>query len=175
MSFIHLAPAGYAVRQVAHSVRRRLCRVRLVLYRGRLDAELAAGADPKTDPALALRARRLIRPRNRQRLAASLEHLVDDAAGDPGSYVSSAVPFQRDQVAVARGTLLSLAGALRDIDPVDPRGVAMTLRLITDPTSPLYVQTATGALQLRAHAALRRLLAGSQPWCELPEAPPFPG
>jgi hypothetical protein len=104
-----------------------------------------------------------------------VEHLVDDLDSDPGAYVSSAVPFQLDQVAEARGTLRALAGALRDVDSVDPRGVAMTLRLITDPTSPLYVRTARGALQLRAHAALSRLLAESHPWCELPEAPLPPG
>ncbi|HKH42511.1 MAG TPA: hypothetical protein VKA41_11745 [Solirubrobacterales bacterium] len=116
----------------------------------------------------------LVRSRYRRRLAASVEHLVDDLESDPGSYMSSAVSFRVDEVAEARTTLMSLAGALRDVDPIDPRGVAMTLRLITDPTSPLYVRTAPGGLQREAQAALEHLLASSQPWCELPPAPPLP-
>lgn len=173
MASIHFTPGEYRAGQPGHSVRRRLPRVRVILSRGRLDAEIAGGAHPKSDPALALRARQLIRPRYRARLAASLEHLVDDAAGDPGTYVSSAVPFQLDQVTEARGTLLSLAGALRDVDRVQPRGVALTLRLITDPVSPLYSGTGR-ALRRQAQAALDHLLAGSHPWCELPAAPPMP-
>jgi len=49
----------------------------------------------------------------------------------------------------------------------------VTLRLITDPASPLYAGTAR-ALQLEAHVALDYLIAGSHPWCELPAAPPLP-
>jgi hypothetical protein len=148
--------------------------LRAVLFRGRLDAQLAAGLDPQSDPALALRARQLIRARSRRRLARSVEHLVEEVDADRNWWLSAAVPFLRDQVVAARGTLTALAGALRDAEPISPRGVAITSRLITDPASPLYVRTAPGALQLQATAALDALLAGSQPWCELPAAPPLP-
>ena len=148
--------------------------LRAVLFRGRLDGQLAAGLDPQSDPALALRARQLIRTRTRRRLARSVEQLVEEVDADRSWWLSAAVPFLRDQVVEARGTLVALAGALRDAEPVNPRGVAMTLRLITDPASPLYVRTATGALQLQASAVLDALLAGSQPWCGLPAAPPLP-
>ena len=147
--------------------------LRAVLLRGRLDAQLAAGLDPQSDPALALRAKQLIHARNRRRLARSVEHLVEEVEADRNWWLSAAVPFLRDQVVEARGTLVALAGALRDAEPINPRGVAMTLRLITDPASPLYVRTATGALQLQASAALDAVLAGSQPWCGLPAAPPL--
>jgi hypothetical protein len=110
-----------------------------VLFRGRLDAQLAAGLDPQSDPALALRARQLIRARSRRRLARSVEHLVEEVDADRNWWLSAAVPFLRDQVVAARGTLTALAGALRDAEPISPRGVAITSRLITDPASPLYV------------------------------------
>lgn len=152
---------------------RALGRVKVLMFRGRLDAELAAGADPHADLALVIRARQLTKPRYRRRLAASVHHLVEDLGRDPGAYISSAVPFRLDQVEGARATLLALAGALRDIDRVDVRGVAMTLRLITDPASPLYSGTA-GALQAAARQALDCLIAGSHPWSDLPAAPPLP-
>jgi hypothetical protein len=169
----HLTRIGSALKAFLCAVRFGTCGIRAALFRGRFDAQLAGGADPQSDPAVA-RARQLTRRRYRRRLAASVQRLVEDLDADPGSYVTSAVPFRLDQVAEARGTLLSVAGALRDVEQVDPRGVAMTLRLITDPTSPLYVPAAGGTLRLRAQAALRRLLAQSQPWCDLPEVPSLP-
>jgi hypothetical protein len=168
------APAGLAPHGFGHRVWMALARLRVLLLRGRLDSELAAGADPGSDPALALRAQQLIRPRYRRRLAASVHRLVEELDTDPAAYLmSSAVPVQRDRVVAARGTLVALAGALRDVDPVNPRGVALTLRLITDPASPLYSGTAM-ALQSRAQSALEHLLSGSHPWCELPPTPPPP-
>jgi hypothetical protein len=145
--------------------------VKVVLVRGRLDAVLAAGGDPETDPALVRRSRRLTSARYRRRLAVSVERLVEEI--EAGAGLSSAVPVRREQVAEARGTLLSIAGALRDVDPVGPRGVALTLRLITDPASPLYSGTSE-ALKHKAREALDHLLAGSHPWSELPAAPPLP-
>jgi len=167
----HLTRAGSAFGRVARAVRLRVSGLRVLLFHERLDSRLVGGADPRTDPALAIRARRLTRPRYRRKLAASVEHLVDDLGSDPGSYMSSAVPFRLDQVEEASATLLALAGALRDVDQVDPRGVAMTLRLITDPVSPLYSAKTPGELQLAVRASLRCLLSQSQPWCELPDAP----
>jgi hypothetical protein len=168
---VRIAPDAPRVARAAHLASAAL---RALLLRSRLDSLLIAGADVRADPALALRARRLIRPRYRRRLASSVERLVDDLHGDPGSYVSSAIPFRLDQVADAQLTLQSLAGALRDVDSVDPRGVAMTLRLLTDSTSPLYGPAPRGALQAAVRAALHRLMAQSQPWCGLPEVPPPP-
>jgi len=172
-----VAPIGSAPFRSAPPRRRRpsaTAWLRAMVFRGALDGRLAAGLDPDSDPALALRARRLIRSRNRRRLARSVEHLVEEVDADRNWWLSAAVPVLRDQVVEARGTLVALAGALRDAEAVTPRGVAMTLRLLTDPASPLYVRTATGALQLQATAALEALLADSQPWCGLPQAPRLP-
>jgi hypothetical protein len=147
--------------------RRQALRPVMFAFRGRLDQELASGAKPSSSYLLAVRADQLLRPRYRRRLAAAVEHLVDEFDAHRGYWFSAAVPFLRDQVAEARGTLQAVAGALRDAQPVQARGVAMVARFMMDPESPLYVRTARGALQLRAHAALEYLLAECQPWCEL--------
>jgi hypothetical protein len=166
-------PVRYEARRSGRARFIGLARLKTALLRGRLDGELAAGADPCSDAALARRATQLARPRYRRRLARSLERLVEDTDTDPRSYLSSAVPVPRKQVFEVRGTLLAIAGALRDVERVDVRGIALTLRLLTEPTSPLYTGAAA-ALQSRTHEALRRLLAGSHPWCDLPAAPPLP-
>jgi hypothetical protein len=168
------AQAGFAGFVSGHSrLRGRLPRLRALLHRRRLDDQLAAGVDPRSDPALAVRARRLTSHRYRRRLATSVESLVEEFDARPGSRLSSAAPVRLDHVAQARGTLMSIAGALRDVDPVNAGGVVLALRLITDPESPLYAGTAR-ELQIKTHAALKRLIAESHPWCELPPALPPP-
>jgi hypothetical protein len=164
-------PLGHGL---ASRAGRQALRPAVFVSRGQLDQELASGADPASSPALAVRADQLLRRRYRRRLARSVERLVAEFDANRGWWFSAAVPFLREQVAEARGTLVSVAGALRDTQPVRARGVAMVSRLITNPESPLYVRNARGALQLRAHNALDHLLDGCQPWCELPAAPPPP-
>jgi hypothetical protein len=168
-------PAQPLGRRLASLIRRQALRPRVFVFRGRLDRELASGVDPASRPALTVRAEQLLRPRYRRRLATSVERLIEELDAGAAYRLSAAVPFLRDEVAEARGSLLSLAGALRDTQPVGPRGVAMVSKLITDPASPLYTRADRGALKLEAHAALEHLLAGCEPWCELPAAPPFPG
>ena len=174
MASIGSPPVRLEPRPRGRTRSRALSRAKAALFRGRIDAKLARGADPEGDPALARRARQLTRARSRRRLAASVDRLVAEVDYDPGGRLSSAVPVRRDQVAEARATLVAIAGALRDLDSVDPRGVALVLRLITDPASPLYSGTGR-ALRLEAGEALERLLAESHPWCELPAAPPILG
>jgi hypothetical protein len=95
-------------------------------------------------------------------LAVSLERLIKELDADRGWWFSAAIPFMRDQAAEARGTLLLLARALRTAERVHPRGVAMVDKLLRDPSSsPLYVRTARGALQLRAQTALACLVPTS--------------
>ena len=55
-------------------------RARAHLQAGHLDHELARGVDPDSDPALALRARHLLRPGTRARIADSLEEVVRTAS-----------------------------------------------------------------------------------------------
>src|SRR5262245_2617960 len=56
---------------------RPLTRVLVTMRRGRLDAALAAGADPSESPALAYRAARLTAGGNRRKLAAWIADILD--------------------------------------------------------------------------------------------------
>jgi hypothetical protein len=146
------APAG-----LGELGRRLALRVHVFFGRSRLDEQLAAGADPGAQPELTLRAAQLVRPRQRRRLAARAEWLVAEYDAERGWWLSAAIPCLRVQVREARGTLLSLAEALRAADRIQPRGVALLSKLLSDPASPLYVHTPSGALLLRAQTALEYL------------------
>ena len=152
-------PQGHGFAELG---RRQALRLRVLLSRTRLDAELAAGVDPHSTAMLELRAAQLLRPRYRRSLAAALEQVINvvDAPRHPG--LSSAVPVQRGQVAQARTTVLSLAQVLRASENVHPRGVAMVWRLLSDPASPLYFSKESGALERQAQVALDCLVG--QPW-----------
>ena len=115
-------------------------RLRLYVARGRLDRQIAAGCPCELSPALALRARQLIDPRTRQRLARSLRGVVqyvDRAVGRP--VLVSAVVIDRAAVSADRETILGLAERLEGVDPVNPRGIVLAQKLLTDGIdSPLF-------------------------------------
>jgi hypothetical protein len=139
--------------------KRRALKLRVRLSRARLDQALAAGVDPASAPRLEVRARQLVAPRLRRRVASGVERVLEECDGDPRRGLTAAVPVLCDEVAMARGYLMMLADALRTEPTVNPRGVAMVDGLLRDPYSPLYVRGAPGALALRARAALDCLLA----------------
>jgi hypothetical protein len=126
-----------------------------------LDAELAAGIDPASDPALALRAAQLCSPRHRRRLASWVERLARQSESDPAPGLSSAVPRVGERVVEARDSLVRIAAVLRGPEPVSPRGVAMLQRLLTDARSALYTDTANGAVELQVRAALEGLVGSA--------------
>jgi hypothetical protein len=120
-------------------------RVRTALNRTSLTAALAAGEDPHSRADLALRARQLTTMRSRNSIARSLEHAVRSAE-DPRPRMSSAVPLARRDVRAARSALRDLVAALLQEGDVSPRGVALAERLLTDGTSPLYLERTNDAL-----------------------------
>jgi hypothetical protein len=124
----------------------------VLLARGRLDELLANGADPADSPELALRAQQLTSERNRRTLADSFERIVAIAEGPEPARNASPRLARRDVMA-CRATLLDLARALRDYADVNPRGVALAQRLITDGTGPLYSRAGDDALWRAAHDA----------------------
>lgn len=135
-------------------------RIRVAACHWQLDEEIAAGVDPGARPELRVRAAQLVRPRHRRWLARCAERLVAEYDAGAGWRLTASVPFVRDQVGEARGTLLELAALLRSDAPVDARGVALLSQLLSDSSSPIYVRTANGALQLKAQAALYNLGGG---------------
>jgi hypothetical protein len=124
------------------------------LRAGSLDRELARGVAPETCGALSLRARALIGPAARSRLARQLRRVVDDARGGHAWMTRVAV---RREVLDAAAELDGLAERLTAPDPVDVRGVAQVQMLLSDGCGPLYFRGATDELRASIARALSRL------------------
>jgi hypothetical protein len=136
-------------------------RLKVVTHRGRLDRELAAGADPSADEALALRAAQLEGPASRAELAMAIERILD-AADAPPTFSASA-PLNRPAIRATRPALLALARALRGAEPVRAQGVALARRLVVDGAGPLYAPAPANELARAAGAALEALPAPGPP------------
>jgi hypothetical protein len=116
---------------------RQATRLRARLQRRRLDAALAAGADPWSAAELMLRASRLSSLGERQEIAAALDALVTLAEQDRP--VSHTVHLRCGVVLEQRDTLLELAARLREPAPVSVAVVATLAWLAQDASSPAYV------------------------------------
>jgi hypothetical protein len=132
-------------------------RVRVLLARTRLDRSLAEGADPSESPEIALRAVQIISGRHRRMLAAGLDRILAEADGRSPRRSSAIQPIARD-VRAARAALIELSFALREDAAVEPAGVALTQRLMTDGAGPLYVSSRDDALWHAVRDAREALL-----------------
>ena len=117
-----------------------------------VQALLAHGADPASDRALELRADRTCSVTNRQRLARALERVVRDAR-QPAPLIRPQVPVRRAAIRDCAQDLEALIRRLRDGEPVDPRGIALTDRLLTDGASPLYYDAGGPSLSYTIRSA----------------------
>jgi hypothetical protein len=136
-----VAIGGRAPRLSTRSVRSHtpsnvLLRLSTWVRRPGLDAAIARGDRRPGDPALALREAQLVEARRRRRLAARLEDVVAPPSRSPAT--SSKAPVDRRAVSVASPLLTDVILLLRSPEDVEPRGVALGWRLLTDPGSPLY-------------------------------------
>jgi len=146
---------------------RRAMRLRVRLRRRRLDAALAAGADPWSGADLMLRASRLSSLPGRQEAAIALETLVlfaeHNRAVMPCSQPRAFSPCLRIRCGVVleqRDTLLALAARLREPAPVRADVVATLVWLAQDESSPVYVGGNAPAgladIAARCRSAVRR-------------------
>src|SRR5215475_8674131 len=71
-----------------------------------LDKRLAAGASPESSPLIALRARALVVPARRQRLAGDWDRLVRVAGERPAA--AARVPLRRERIAAAEADIREL-------------------------------------------------------------------
>ena len=155
---MHVVVAQRRANQPARTSRRQAIATTFVrgvwarLAAPRLDARLAAGEQPLNDDVLACRSRRLVSRRWRRRLASGLDRSLSPTPGD--ALLSAAVAVDKHAVDVARPALQQLASALRSRAGVEPRGVAMTQVLLTEPCSPLYRPAYREELYELARAAL---------------------
>jgi hypothetical protein len=111
--------------------------MRARLLRSWLDRDIARGAEHPADPALALRETQLVSMRERTRLARRLEQVLMDAS--PLGRLGGVIRVDASAVEVARPVLTELILSLRSSEAVAARGVVLAWRLLTDPTSPVYV------------------------------------
>ena len=115
-------------------------RLRTWWRRDRLDEQLANGTDPRTSAELTLRADQLSSDAEPVRLADAIEHVLRESREPP---TSSHLLVRRRQVYECADELLALADRLRDDQPIDVRGVAMTALILSDGRGPLYYERAS--------------------------------
>jgi hypothetical protein len=109
--------------------------LRTLTGRASLDAALAEGVDPSTDPLLALRAAQLTSPSTREAIARTIHNLLDSAT-EP--WRGSRPPLQTDDVLAARAELLAVARRLSGPEQLSPQAVALAAQLVWDCASPVY-------------------------------------
>ena len=135
----------------AHAVRAGLgLRLRTWWRRDRLDEQIANGDDPRTSAELTLRAEQLGTAAERVRLAEHLEGVLRQAR-EQTPQIHRLV--RRRQVEACADELVALAHRLRDDQPIDLRGAAMTAQLLSDPRGPLYYRRASVPLREAVRSA----------------------
>jgi len=118
------------------------------LRASRLDRELAAGVSPDTNKELALRARMLVRPVARRRLAHSLDRLAT-AAIHSSTKRRVHVPLCLDRIEEAAADFQTLIDCLVLPGPVSVRGIAQLRMLLGDGRGPIYHPGSTDDLASR--------------------------
>jgi len=126
-------------------------RLRTLWHRTELDHQLAQGVHPATSDELELRAQQLLK--RRSELAAHVDEVLDRASRPIAFTVE--VPLRRAEVRACADDLLALGRRLRDGAPIDAQGTAQAWLLLTDASSPLYLD---GGVSLR-HAVRSARLA----------------
>jgi len=139
------------------TIRRCGARHRLLAYLGamRFDRALAGGASPDSSVTISLRAQALIGLKARRRLSRSLSDLVQRAK-EP-AYPIRGTPLCRQKIVAAEDLLEQTARRLIAGGPVDARGVAQILLLLTDGGSPVYDNPQADDLRPALCAATRAL------------------
>jgi hypothetical protein len=112
-------------------------RLRVLLRWHSLDNRLADGDWPDRDPELSLRARQVTRRRHREAVAKALESLVE-VVRDGTNRRSASPALSRRAIRPSLPALFGLARDVREHVGVEPAGVVLAERLITDGAGPLY-------------------------------------
>jgi hypothetical protein len=123
-----------------------------------LDCQLANGTDPMLSDELSLRVGQLRSAGSRLRLASALREAVEFANGHRAPLITTRL--RRAAIHENGQLLLALAERLRDPEPLEAQGLAMTARLINDGSGPLYKTGAGRSLRASAFEALVALGRG---------------
>jgi hypothetical protein len=137
-----------------------LLRLRVGLKALDLDQALAGGADPTESAELTLRARQLVDPQKRERLADSIDNVLYLSASNPVTALGTTrMPLSRNRIEENRELLVELASRLRGHGPHALRGLALTAVLVEDARGPVYANGGSAGLGL----AVRRTLSALDP------------
>jgi hypothetical protein len=120
-----------------------------------LDRRLAAGDPPESGRLIARRARTLVVPARRQRLASDWGRLVTMAHKRPAT--PAHVPLCRDRIVAAEADIRDLQRALQVSAPVPARGVALAGNLLADGAGPLYNRNSRVDLRVAVQEAIQNL------------------
>jgi hypothetical protein len=130
-------------------------RVIALLKANKFDRMLAVGVPVPADSALAVHAARLTSIDEREAVARSLRHVVDDARNRT-MLVSSRIELNVPNVNAASDRIDQITLRLHSPRPVTPRGVARLRLLLADGAGPMY-RYGRGDLDGRLGAALAAL------------------
>jgi hypothetical protein len=128
------------------------------IARGRgfsLDLRLAEGSSPDGDRLIAARARMLVSPANRERLARGWDRLLRTARQPPSR--GRATPLRRARVLAAEPDIYELQRSLRSPLPVPVRGVAMARQILVDASGPVYNRRSEVDLRIAIQEAIRQM------------------
>ena len=123
-----------------------------------LDRQLANGTDPILSDELSLRAGQLGSQRNRTRLYHALRRALEIATGAHPPLIGT--KLRRQTIQENEELMLALSSRLRDGGPLGVEGLAITARLVDDPSSPLYRARERRPLEASLLQALRALDRG---------------
>jgi hypothetical protein len=139
-------------------------RMRTRWRRDRLDHELASGVDPASSPEHSLRAAQLQSRAVRSRLANAIVEVLGKAHEPNLGRFTPAGYRQHAEIRHYADNLRALVARLRDDQPIDLQGAAMTARLVNDRTSLLYRQgsDSLGSAVLSVRLALDRSAPAQQ-------------
>jgi hypothetical protein len=140
-----------------HRLPRAPIALRARLRAGSLDRQLASGTAPWQTPVLAARALQLTSQRKRRNIARSLDRLAEVSEQPASPRFSAVVPVSRSQVRGSRPAIRSIAQRLRDGAPIDARGVARVIELMSDGSGPFFVAGTPQTLSAALDDVSRRL------------------
>lgn len=121
------------------------------LLAGELSAETGEGRK---------RAKQLVSRRHRAHSARALRELVTESTRRSPSLLNANLPIQARAVWENAELILALAQELEESPAVDPRGVILTDRLLTDGASPAYAPEDHGELARAVDRAREALKPG---------------
>jgi hypothetical protein len=101
------------------------------------DRLLSGRLSPDTGEGKA-RAEQLVGPHHRERCAKALRDLVEEAQRPAASLFNANLRVKRLAIRQNQALILTLARELEELPAVDPRGVILADRLVTDGSSPVY-------------------------------------